>query len=525
MLARTARHLALQRGDLDFQPLQVPCGVLDDRRGSALPQRHLGAGGIQHPHRLVRQLAAADVAMRQPDRLGDGLIQHPDAEVLFHQRHHPAQHGGGQRLGRFLHLHHLEAAGQRGVLFKVLLVLGPGRGGDGPQLAAGQGRLEQVGSIVLPRRSTGADHGVRFVDEQDDRMRALLDLVDHVLEPVLELALHAGARLQQAHVQHVQFHALQHLRHVLPGDAQGQAFHHRGFAHAGLAGENGVVLPAAQQNVHQLADLRIATDHRIDMAIAGPLGQVGGELVERRSLRQPALARLRHLSILRFPVRPGIGESDRLAAFLRAFGQRAEVVLELLALDAGKLLGSAEGQLRQVGLGQQGQQQVPAADAGGTRIQRCQQPGMFKQGRQVRREHRGAGVAVAEPGDFSGQVFFQGAGGNATALRNQGKIAPRLLQQRQKQVLKIDLVVAAGHAQAGGALGRQAAAVVELADQCLEIDVHALKQRSMSFIAKCGFHIRHRTWPAWMGGCRHSCPSPAVRRAHRRYPHRGHPRP
>ena len=42
---------------------------------------------------------------------------------------------------------------------------------------------------------------VRFVDEQDDRLRAGLHFIDHAAQPILELALHARAGLQQAEVE------------------------------------------------------------------------------------------------------------------------------------------------------------------------------------------------------------------------------------------------------------------------------------------------------------------------------------
>ena len=122
-------------------------------------------------------------------------------------------------------------------------------------------------------------------------MRALLGLVYHALEAVLELALDAGASLQQSQVEHVQLHALQHLRHVTGGDAARQALDHRGLAHARLAGEDRVVLASAHEDVDDLADLAVAADHRVDLAIAGALGEVAGELVQRRRLRQPALGR------------------------------------------------------------------------------------------------------------------------------------------------------------------------------------------------------------------------------------------
>ena len=161
-----------------------------------------------------------------------------------------------------LDLDHLEAARQGGVLLEVLLVLRPGRGGDGAQLAAGQGRLEQVGGVALPGLPAGADHGVGLVDEQDDRLRRGLDLVDHRLEPVLELALDAGAGLQQAQVERAQRHVPQRRRHVAGGDPQGEAFDHGRLADARLAGEDRVVLPAAGEDVDDLADLGVAAEDR-----------------------------------------------------------------------------------------------------------------------------------------------------------------------------------------------------------------------------------------------------------------------
>ena len=57
----------------------------------------------------------------------------------------------------------------------------------------------------------------------------------------------------------------------------GEAFDDRGLADAGLAGQDRVVLAAAHQDVDDLADLLVAADDRIDLALARPLGQVDGE--------------------------------------------------------------------------------------------------------------------------------------------------------------------------------------------------------------------------------------------------------
>ena len=220
--------------------------------------------------------------MRQADRLGHRLVQHADAEVLFHQRHHAAQHGCCQRLARFLDLDDLETAGQSGILLEILLVFGPRCRRHGAQLAAGQRRLEQVGRIVLAGLPAGPDHGVCFVDEQDDRLRAFLDLVDDVLQTILEFTLDAGSGLQQAHVEGVQFDTEQGGRYIFLRDAQCQPFHHRRLANPRLASQDRVVLPAAHQDVDHLANFTIAPDDRVDLAVPRPLRQVGGELVEGR---------------------------------------------------------------------------------------------------------------------------------------------------------------------------------------------------------------------------------------------------
>ena len=62
----------------------------------------------------------------------------------------------------------LEPAFEGGVLLDVLAVLVERRGADAAELAAGQGRLEQVGGVHRPLGLARADDQVQLVDEQDD---------------------------------------------------------------------------------------------------------------------------------------------------------------------------------------------------------------------------------------------------------------------------------------------------------------------------------------------------------------------
>src|SRR5690606_41618264 len=67
-----------------------------------------------------------------------------------------------------------------------------------------QRRLEQVGGVAGAGGAAGADQRVHFVDEQDDRLGAGLNLVDDRAQALLELALHAGAGRSEEHTSELQ---------------------------------------------------------------------------------------------------------------------------------------------------------------------------------------------------------------------------------------------------------------------------------------------------------------------------------
>ena len=140
----------------------------------------------------------------------------------------------------------LEAPLQRRVLLDVLAVLVQRRGADHAQLAAGQHGLEHVAGVhgALAGRA-GADHRVQLVDERDDLAVGILDLLQHRLEPLLELAAVLGAGDHRGQVQRDQPLAPQGLGHVAGDDALGQTLDDGGLADAGLADQHGVVLGAA----------------------------------------------------------------------------------------------------------------------------------------------------------------------------------------------------------------------------------------------------------------------------------------
>ena len=193
----------------------------------------------------------------------------------------PAQDRDRVLDGRLADVDRLEAALERRVLLDVLAVLVERGGADRAQLAAGEHRLEQVGGVDGALGGAGADDRVQLVDEQDDLAVGLLDLLEDGLQALLELAAVLGAGDQRADVERDDAAVAQRLGHVAGDDALGEALGDRGLADAGLADQDGVVLGAAREDLDDAADLVVAADDRVELAVLGGLREVAAELLER----------------------------------------------------------------------------------------------------------------------------------------------------------------------------------------------------------------------------------------------------
>jgi hypothetical protein len=176
--------------------------------------------------------------------------------------------------------HRLEAALEGGVLLDVLAVLVERRRADGVQLAAGEHRLEQVGGVHRPFGRAGAHDGVQLVDEQDDLALGVLDLLQHRLQALFELAAVLGTGDQRTQVERHDALVLQALGHVAADDALGEALGDGRLAHARLADQHRVVLGPPREHLDDATDLLVAPDDRVELAIARVAGQVAAVLLQ-----------------------------------------------------------------------------------------------------------------------------------------------------------------------------------------------------------------------------------------------------
>jgi len=219
--------------------------------------------------------------MRKSRRRDEGGVLYDDAmmELIFLLE--APQYGDRFLDGGLTHVDRLETTLQGGVLFDVLPVLVEGRGAYAAQLAPGEGRFEHIRRVDRALRAPGADDGVELIDKQDDSPRRLVDLFEDGLEPVLELTTVLRSREQGTQVEGEDALVLQGLRDISGYDPLGETFHDGRLAHAGLADDDRVVLCPARQDLHDPADLLVAADDGVKLALAGLFRQVPAVALER----------------------------------------------------------------------------------------------------------------------------------------------------------------------------------------------------------------------------------------------------
>ena len=193
--------LLRERGALDLELTDAPLDHVDLERHrvdlDAQARRRL----VDEVDRLVGQLAAGDVAVGQHRGRDDRRVLDAHAVVHLVALLQAAQDRDRVLDRRLAHVHLLEAALERGVLLDVLAVLVERRRADEAQLAAGEHRLDHVAGVDRAFGAARADDRVDLVDERDDLALGVGDLLQHRLEPLLELAAVLRARDQRTDVE------------------------------------------------------------------------------------------------------------------------------------------------------------------------------------------------------------------------------------------------------------------------------------------------------------------------------------
>ncbi len=259
-----------QRVDLDAQARGGLVDEVDRLVGQEPPgQVAVGQDGGGHEGGVLDAHAVVDlVALLQAAEDGDGVVDRGRPDV-----------------------HLLEAPLEGGVLLDVLAVLVERGGADHAELAPGEQRLEHVAGVHRALGRPGPDDRVQLVDERDDLALGVGDLLEDRLQPLLELAAVLGSRDHRAEVERDDPLVLEGLGDVTLDDAGGQPLDDGGLADARLTDEDRVVLGASRQHLDDPTDLLVAADDRIELALAGDLGEIAAVALERLELILGVLGR------------------------------------------------------------------------------------------------------------------------------------------------------------------------------------------------------------------------------------------
>ena len=142
------------------------------------------------------------------------------------------------------------------------------------QLTARQRRFQHIASVHRAFGLACADHRMQFVNKDDGLSFVLREFLEYGFKALLELAAILGTGHQHCHIEGQHPFTLEAFRHFTVDNALCEPFDNGGLADTRLANQHGVVLGASLQHLNDAADFVVATDHRVELAHACPLGQI-----------------------------------------------------------------------------------------------------------------------------------------------------------------------------------------------------------------------------------------------------------
>ena len=310
----------------------------------------------------------------------------------------------------------LEAALERGVLLDVLLVFVECGGADATQVPPCESGFQHVRSVHRAFGRAGAHQRMELVNEKNNLPARFLDLLEHRLQAVFELAPIFGAGDERPEIERHQALGLQGFWNVACDNSPGDALHNRGLADARLADQHGIVFGAARQNLDDTANFLVAAYHRVELGAPGKFGQIARIALQR--LEFLLGVRVRHT------MRAAHGDErleNRVVGHPEAREQSARGVVGFLGEGQEQMLGRDEFILERLGL-----RRRPVQDL------------LQGRGKIVLRGAANLGKAVEQLLGFLGE-----RGGPDAEARQDGRDGSlRLLDQRQQQMGRLELLVA-----------------------------------------------------------------------------------
>ena len=197
----------------------------------------------------------------------------------------PPQNLNGLLNRGLLHNDGLETTLQGRIALNVLAIIVQRRSADRLELTTGERRLKDVGRVDGALRCPRPHQHVQFVNEEN-AVACALNLLDHLLQPLFELAAVLGPCDERADVQCEQALPLQRFGHITARNPLRQPLDDGRLANARLPDQDRVVLGAPRQNLNKALDLLLSPHDRVELIRAGRGSQIDTELVHCGSARR-----------------------------------------------------------------------------------------------------------------------------------------------------------------------------------------------------------------------------------------------
>ena len=175
---------------------------------------------------------------------------------------------------RLFYDHRLEATSQRAVLFDAVAVLVESCGSHAAQIPTRKSGLEDVGAVHGASCGACTHQCVKLVDEEDHLPIALLHVLQHTLETLLERPTETGACNHGGKVERHDALVLHAVRHLSRDNALRNTLHDSGFTHAWLTDKCWVVLRAATQHFEGSTNFIFSSNYRIQLSLLRQLSEV-----------------------------------------------------------------------------------------------------------------------------------------------------------------------------------------------------------------------------------------------------------
>ena len=243
----------------------------------------LGTGLVHDVDGLVRQETGGQVTRTEVHGCFQGVFAVLRLVVQLVFAAQTKENLDGVLHGRFLDLHALEAAFERGVLLDVFAILVQRGRTDALQFASAECGFDDVAGVHRTFSTAGTNDGMQFVDEENDVL-VPADFIHDRLDAFLKLTAILRACDHQCEVERDDTLVAQKFRHISRGNFLGETFNDSRLADAGFADENWIVFCATAEDLNHAGDFFRATDHWVHLAFDGEFGEIAAESFESRGL-------------------------------------------------------------------------------------------------------------------------------------------------------------------------------------------------------------------------------------------------